>query len=100
MKSQPDNKKHQQPGSTSKSLHIVPEKQKLLSKDQRAFNRYTKIIKELQKELAEEAAHLEKLLLVYSKKIPGLLKERAGKQIDHKRKHCQAANYAACQDKI
>ncbi|WP_243346816.1 hypothetical protein [Parabacteroides sp. FAFU027] len=63
------------------SIKIVPSKDKPLSKQQQTFNRLTKRIENLQKEIAIESEKLELILGLYSEKIPSLEIAIAEKQI-------------------
>ncbi len=66
---------------TRKAIQIVASKDKPLNKQQQTFNRLTKRIENLQKEIQSESEKLERILNLYSEKVPSLEKAIAENQI-------------------
>ncbi|MDD3160440.1 MAG: hypothetical protein PHX49_00740 [Bacteroidales bacterium] len=64
-----------------KSIKIIAQKDKILSKEQRTFNRLTSRISNLQNEIVSEKEKCERLLTLYSEKMPHLEKQIAESQI-------------------
>lgn len=64
-----------------KSIKIIAQKDKILSKEQRTFNRLTSRISNLQNEIVSEKEKCERLLTLYSEKMPHLEKKIAESQI-------------------
>ena len=64
-----------------KSIKIIAQKDKILSKAQRTFNRLTSRISNLQNEIVSEKEKCERLLTLYSEKMPHLEKKIAESQI-------------------
>lgn len=66
---------------TSTGIKIVTSKDKPLSKQQQTFNRLTKRVENLQKEITAETDKMEKLLKLHSEKMPSLENAIAEDQI-------------------